>query len=82
MLQIFPNVGIQTFRTRLKKLFFESPGKKTYCEMLEEVWYEMWRDGRIAHELPDPNPQSIIDFDLSAHLNYLRAHVNKLNMLV
>lgn len=80
MLQIFPDVGIQTFRTRLKKLFFEAPGKKTYCEMLEEVWYEMWRDRRLAHELPDPNPQSIIDFDLSAHLDYLRTHVNKLNI--
>ncbi|RXK42604.1 hypothetical protein M231_00158 [Tremella mesenterica] len=77
--QIFPDVGLQTFRSRLKKIF-ETAGKKPYFDRLEDAWYNVWQAHKGTPELPDPDPDSVVNFDLSAHIKFLRQKINKANI--
>jgi len=79
MIQIFPEVSPQTYHSRLKKMLTE-PGKQAYFERLEDAWHDIWVEHRGTDALPDPNPQSIYDFDLPAHLRFLRERVVKYNL--
>ena len=67
MHQLFPDVILATCRTRLKKLLAQ-PGKQVYCQQLEDAWHDIWLEHRGTKALPDPNPNSLIDFDLKAHV--------------
>jgi hypothetical protein len=76
MTQIFPNIGDQVLRTKLKKLL-EQPGREAFYHRLEDAFYYLWVDNRGSAELPDPNPGSHTDFDLKRHVDFLRERVNK-----
>ncbi|KAL5534526.1 hypothetical protein ACEPAG_989 [Sanghuangporus baumii] len=74
--QIFPSVPRNGVRGRLAMLR-QQPGAGAYLQRLENCWHELWIKKRGTPELPDPNPRNPIDFDLKAHLQYLRKCVDK-----
>ncbi|KAL5535246.1 hypothetical protein ACEPAF_3340 [Sanghuangporus sanghuang] len=74
--QIFPSVPRNSVRGRLAMLS-QQPGADAYLQRLENCWHELWVKKRGTPELPDPNPRNPIDFDLKAHLQYLRKCVDK-----
>jgi transcription factor C subunit 3 len=76
MVQIFPSIGDQVLRTKLKKLL-EQPGREAYYRRLEDAFYHLWVEFRGSPELPDTNPMSHTDFDLKRHVEFLREKVNK-----
>lgn len=76
MTQIFPNIGDQVLRTKLKKML-EQPGREAYYQRLEEAFYHLWVEHRGTIALPDANPTSHVDFDLRRHIDFLRERVNK-----
>lgn len=78
-LQVFPDIGRQSIVSRVKRLL-TSPGKQAYMERLEEAFYHLLLEHRGCAALPDSDPSSETEFDLPAHLQFLRDHVNKLNM--
>ncbi|KIR74664.1 hypothetical protein I310_00938 [Cryptococcus deuterogattii CA1014] len=76
MSQLYPRITASTFRMRIMKIAGE-PGKLAYLERLEQAWYELWLKHRGTEELPDENVESSVEFDLKAHIDYLRKHVDK-----
>ncbi|KAH9912240.1 uncharacterized protein BXZ73DRAFT_107525 [Epithele typhae] len=76
MEQVFPAVPRNSVRQRLVHLK-EVPGTETYLTRLEDKWYEVWVQNRGTDELPDPDPESATNFDLAAHIKFLRKHVDK-----
>lgn len=76
MSQLYPRITASTFRMRIMKIASE-PGKLAYLERLEQAWHELWLKHRGTEELPDENVESSVEFDLKAHIDYLRKHVDK-----
>ncbi|RPD63262.1 hypothetical protein L227DRAFT_544094 [Lentinus tigrinus ALCF2SS1-6] len=76
MEQVFPAVPRNSVRQRLVHLR-EVPGTETYLSRLEDKWYDLWVQHRGTDELPDPDPASATNFDLAAHVKFLRKHIDK-----
>ena len=76
MEQLFPAVPRNSVRQRLVHLK-EVPGTETYLARLEEKWYDIWVQYRGTEELPDPDPESVTNFDLITHVKFLRNHIDK-----
>ncbi|KAF5355772.1 hypothetical protein D9756_004049 [Leucocoprinus leucothites] len=74
--QVFPAVPRNTVRQRLAHIR-EAPGNEAYMNRLEEKWYELWVQHRGTPTLPDDEPQSTSKFNLSAHIEFLRKHIDK-----
>ncbi|WVQ85486.1 hypothetical protein IAT38_007651 [Cryptococcus sp. DSM 104549] len=74
--RFYPEVGLQTLRTRLNKIL-EEPGQKGYLVALEKAWFKLWMERRHLPEFPDPDPTNCVDFDIEAHLVYLRQHIDR-----
>lgn len=74
--QVFPSVPRNGIRSRLAVLA-QQPGADAYLQRLENCWHELWVKKRGTPELPDPNPRNPTEFDLKAHLQYLRKCVDK-----
>lgn len=55
----------------------EQPGGETYFKRLEDRWRELWLRHLGTPELPDPDPGSPTNFDLVAHIKFLRNHIDK-----
>ena len=58
-------------------LLRDQPGAEAYLKRLEDKWYEVWIKHRGTPELPDDDPDSTWNFDLAAHITFLRAHIDK-----
>jgi oxalate---CoA ligase len=76
MHQVFPSLDSNGVRQRLMRLR-EDPGVEAYLLRLENTWYNMWVQNRGTPLLPDDHPDNIFEFDLIAHISYLRNHINK-----
>lgn len=74
--QAFPAVPRNSVRQRIVHLR-ESPGADTYLQRLEDKWYDVWMQHRGTEVLPDDDPDSPNNFDMVAHLEFLRKHVDK-----
>ncbi|KAI0768599.1 hypothetical protein BD413DRAFT_563329 [Trametes elegans] len=74
--QVFPAVPRNSVRQRLVHLK-EIPGTETYLARLEDKWHELWVQHRGTDVLPDPDPTSVTNFDLAAHVKFLRKHIDK-----
>ncbi|KAF8634442.1 hypothetical protein AX15_000891 [Amanita polypyramis BW_CC] len=74
--QVFPAVPRNTVRQRLSHIR-ESPGNEAYLNRLEERWHELWLQFRGTPALPDEDPLSPTNFDLTKHIEFLRAHIDK-----
>lgn len=55
----------------------EQPGADAYLKRLEDRWYELWMRHMGTPELPDDDPGSPSNFNLKAHLEFLRSHIDK-----
>lgn len=75
--QVFPVLAQNSVRQRLDNLMKDSQPTRVYLQRLEDAWYTLWKRHRGTPQLLDPNPKSITDFDLVAHLTFLRAHIDK-----
>ncbi|KAI5123716.1 hypothetical protein M0805_000310 [Coniferiporia weirii] len=74
--QIFPFIPRNSVRARILVLR-DQPGAESYLQRLENCWYELWVKKRGTPELPDENYCSPTEFDLKAHLEYLRKYIDK-----
>ncbi|KAH8120510.1 hypothetical protein DFH11DRAFT_1685786 [Phellopilus nigrolimitatus] len=74
--QIFPSVPRNSVRARISTLKAQT-GAEAYLLRLENCWHELWVKNRGIPELPDENPRNPIEFDLKAHLEFLRKHIDK-----
>ena len=81
MEQVFLKVPRNSVRQRLVHLK-DVPGTEAYLDRLEDKWYDLWVQHRGTESLPDPDPESATNFDLVAHLNFLRKHIDKNAMFV
>lgn len=81
MEQVFPCVQRNTVRFRISYLK-EQPGAEAYLQRLEDQWYELWMKNKGSDELPDKHPRNPVEFDLKAHLAFLRKHIDKSALLV
>lgn len=79
--QIFPAVPRNSLRLRIASLK-EPQNNEVYMRRLEDQWCRLWKQYRGTEHLPDPNPQSLTDFDLVEHLEFLRKFVDKNAMYV
>jgi transcription factor C subunit 3 len=74
--QVFPAVPRNSVRQRLAHIR-ETPGNEAYLNRLEDRWYELWLQHRGTALLPDGDPQSLSNFSLIKHIEFLRMHVDK-----
>jgi transcription factor C subunit 3 len=80
--QAFPVLAPNSVRQRMDGLIKDSLPTKAYLQRLEDAWYNLWMRHRGTPQLPDPNLKSMTDFDLIAHLTFLRAHIDKPSLCV
>ncbi|KAK4704007.1 hypothetical protein P7C70_g2212, partial [Phenoliferia sp. Uapishka_3] len=69
----FPAPKLRQFFLRL----VQKEEDRAYHERLKDAWSAVWNVKRGTDELPDPEPESMTDFDLAIFLRCLRANVNK-----
>ena len=60
----------------------DSQPTRAYLQRLEDAWYNLWMRHRGTPQLPDPNPKSMTNFDLVAHMTFLRVHIDKPSLCV
>ncbi|GEM11478.1 B-block binding subunitof TFIIIC family protein [Rhodotorula toruloides] len=49
--------------------------ERDFHERLVSTWFDVYKDHK--DELDDPNPNSLVDFDLASSIRCMRTHVNK-----
>lgn len=76
MKEIFPQIGDQVLRAKVKKLL-EPPGKAAYYERLEDAVANILDEFQGTDSLPDPNPGSITQFNLQLYVDFVRTKINK-----
>ncbi|PSR80716.1 hypothetical protein PHLCEN_2v6632 [Hermanssonia centrifuga] len=74
--QAFPAIPRNSVRQRIGHLR-EQQGAEAYFKRLEDRWYELWLRHRGTPELPDDDPGSPTNFEMIAHLKFLRDHIDK-----
>ncbi|KAI0344000.1 hypothetical protein BDW22DRAFT_1355246 [Trametopsis cervina] len=74
--KVFPAVPRNSVRQRITQLR-EQPGAETYFKRLEDKWFDLWTKHQGTAALPDEDPTSVSNFDIIAHINFLRQHVDK-----
>ncbi len=72
----FPAVPRNSVRQRITALK-ALPGAETYLKRLEDKFHELWVRHRGTDILPDDDPESVSNFDMVAHLKFLRNNVDK-----
>jgi hypothetical protein len=75
--QIFPDPSATSLKNRYEHLC-KAVGEQAYLDQLEAEWDKIWATHRDGDELDDLDPKSPTDFDLMAHIQFLRRHINKL----
>ncbi|GMK60020.1 hypothetical protein CspeluHIS016_0902370 [Cutaneotrichosporon spelunceum] len=76
MKEIFPMIGDQVLRAKVKKLL-EPPGKAAYYQRLEDAVANILDEFKGTDDLPDPNPGSITHFNLKLYVDFARTKINK-----
>ncbi|OBZ79916.1 Transcription factor tau subunit sfc3 [Grifola frondosa] len=74
--QVFPAVPRNSVRQRFAHLR-ELTGADAYLKRLEEKWHDLWLEHRGTDILPDDDPASATNFDIVAHIKFLRKHIDK-----
>ncbi|KAJ7169467.1 hypothetical protein C8R46DRAFT_1088869 [Mycena filopes] len=73
--QVFPGVNKVNVRNHFKSLR-EVPTTAAYLTRLEDHWHDLWMKYRGSVFLPDEDFLSV-KFDLIAHIEFLRNHIDK-----
>jgi hypothetical protein len=74
--QVFPAIPRNSVRQRLGR-WLEDPQAVSYLVRLETAWLELWHQYRGTDHLPDPYPESTLDWPIIAHIEFLRKHIDK-----
>ncbi|KAG8957280.1 hypothetical protein FRC03_010296 [Tulasnella sp. 419] len=74
--QVFPGTDRNGVRQRMLR-FRDEPGFEAYMLRLEAAFYKLWVEHRGTDELPDNNPESPANFNLVAHIMFLRKFIDK-----
>ena len=80
--QVFPVLAQNSVRQRMDGLTKDSQPTRAYLQRLEDAWYNLWMRYRGTPQLPDQNPENVTEFDLVAHMTFLRAHIDKPSLCV
>jgi hypothetical protein len=80
--QVFPVLAQNSVRQRVDSLMKDSQPTRTYLQRLEDAWYNLWIRHRGTPQLLDKSPKSMTEFDLIAHITFLRAHIDKPSLCV
>lgn len=75
--QLWPEVDPKRVGERVKRWLKEREAHVAYFDRLCMAWEKQVKLHRGNPELPDPNPNSLNDFDLLAHVLFLRQNVKK-----
>ncbi|KAJ7293167.1 hypothetical protein C8J57DRAFT_1268269 [Mycena rebaudengoi] len=75
MKQVFPGVNRNSVRSHLRAIR-DIPTNAAYLSRLEDSWHEIWLQYRGTELLPDEDFLSL-KFDLAAHIEFLRKHIDK-----
>ncbi|KAJ7102344.1 hypothetical protein B0H15DRAFT_814236 [Mycena belliarum] len=73
--QVFPGVARGSVRLHMKSIR-EDPTVAAYLLRLEDHWHDIWMQYRGTALLPDDDPLSL-NFNLIAHIEFLRKHIDK-----
>jgi oxalate---CoA ligase len=73
---LFPAIPRNSVRQRISR-WVDDPPQAAYLSRLESAWMELWLQYRGSDALPDPNPYSIVDWPVVAHIEFLRKHIDK-----
>ncbi|KAJ7225932.1 hypothetical protein GGX14DRAFT_548620 [Mycena pura] len=73
--QVFPGISKQSVRHHMKAVK-DVPAMAAYMSRLEDHWHELWVKYRGTPHLPDNDVLSL-EFDLIAHIEFLRKHIDK-----
>ncbi|CAO1615757.1 unnamed protein product [Parajaminaea phylloscopi] len=76
LLQIFPDWQVARLRQRYLMLA-DAIGEEAYLSQLEREWTKLWEAYRETAILPDGDPLKADKFDLNLHVQFLRAHIDK-----
>lgn len=71
---MFPGAERNSVRNKIHRLLSVS---EAYALRLEKAWTELWIAHRGTGELPDEDPNNLKEFDILAHIAFLRRHVDK-----
>ncbi|KAJ7693612.1 hypothetical protein B0H17DRAFT_1059213 [Mycena rosella] len=74
--QAFPGVSKVSVRLHMKTIREEAT-MSAYLSRLEDYWHALWMKYRGSALLPDEDPLSPTKFDLIAHIEFLRKHIDK-----
>ncbi|KAH7927378.1 hypothetical protein BV22DRAFT_1127415 [Leucogyrophana mollusca] len=74
--QVFPSVPRNSVRNRVAHLR-ENAADDAYMKRLEDRWYTVWLQHRGSNHLPDEDPQSLSNFNIIEHIEFLRRHIDK-----
>jgi hypothetical protein len=74
--QVLGTGSASKWRLRLQRLL-EHPSRPAYLAKLTDTWMSIWTQYRGTPELPDDNQESNTEFDLRAHLAFLREKIDK-----
>ncbi|CAE6398352.1 unnamed protein product [Rhizoctonia solani] len=77
--QVFPGVQRSCVRQRISSLE-GLPGASIYYQRLDVAWASIYQQHRGSDALPDPNPDSLKDFDLPAYIAFLREQIDKASL--
>ncbi|KAA1468493.1 hypothetical protein DENSPDRAFT_833797 [Dentipellis sp. KUC8613] len=72
--KVFPALPHNSVR---QHFLHQAVDSETYLKRLEDRWHELWLQHRGTDLLPDPKPNSLSDFDLPKHVEFLRRHIDK-----
>ncbi|EIN13408.1 hypothetical protein PUNSTDRAFT_139959 [Punctularia strigosozonata HHB-11173 SS5] len=73
---VFPSLNRNTARQRIVSLTKEA-ADAMYLKRLEDEWYRLWTRHRGTPLLPDDDPRSASNFDIVAHIEFLRKYIDK-----
>jgi hypothetical protein len=78
---LFRGMEASKLGTRSQRLT-KKPEESTYFENLQISWKAVWDQRKDTSELPDPNPESMTEFDIAAYVRCLRKYVDKQELFV
>jgi oxalate---CoA ligase len=78
---IFPAIPRNSVRQRCSKLE-EAPGMDTYLQRLQTRWTELWSQYRNTPFLADPDLNTVTNFPIIEHVEFLRKHIDKTSLYV
>jgi hypothetical protein len=75
--KVLPGVDATKIKQRVHKLQRANEAQAAYIERLSAAWQGLLNQYKDTDVIPDPRPDSLVDFDLPLYIDVLRANVHK-----